>query len=145
MKWSARIGTFAGIAVYVHPTFLFVIAWVALEHWYAGQSVAAALGGIAFVLALFLCVVLHEFGHALTARRFGIKTRDITLLPIGGVARLERMPDDPKQELCVALAGPAVNIVIAAVLFVAAQATNTFAPLSTLDMTQGSFVDGSWW
>ena len=141
MKWSTRIGTFAGISVYVHTTFLMLIAWVAFAHWQTEHSVSAAVGGVSFVLALFGCVVLHEFGHALTARRFGIKTRDITLLPIGGLARLERMPDDPKQELWVALAGPAVNVVIAVALFVVLQVTGTFAPLSTLSVTGGSFLE----
>jgi Zn-dependent protease/predicted transcriptional regulator len=141
MKWSTKIGTFAGIDVYVHTTFLILIAWVALAHWRIGHSAAAALEGVAFVLALFTCVVLHEFGHALTARRFGIKTRDITLLPIGGLARLERMPDDPRQELWVALAGPAVNVVIAVALFTVLQVTGTSTPLSTLDVASGSFLE----
>jgi Zn-dependent protease len=141
MKWSTRIGTFAGISVYVHTTFLMLIAWVAFAHWQTGHSVSAAVQGVAFVLALFGCVVLHEFGHALTAKRFGIKTRDITLLPIGGLARLERMPDDPRQELWVALAGPAVNVVIAVALFVVLPVTGTFAPLSTLSVTSGSFLE----
>jgi Zn-dependent protease/predicted transcriptional regulator len=141
MKWSTKIGTFAGIDVYVHTTFLMLIAWVAFAHWQTEHSVSAAVQGVAFVLALFGCVVLHEFGHALTAQRFGIKTRDITLLPIGGVARLERMPDDPKQELWVALAGPAVNVVIAAALFAVVQVTGTFAALSTLSVTSGSFLE----
>jgi Zn-dependent protease len=141
MKWSTRIGTFAGIDVYVHTTFLMLIAWVAFAHWQAEHSVAAALEGVAFILALFACVVLHEFGHALTARRFGIRTRDITLLPIGGLARLERMPDDPRQELWVALAGPAVNVVIAAALFALLQVTGTSAPVSTLSLTGGSFLE----
>jgi len=141
MKWSTKIGTFAGIGVYVHTTFLMLIAWVAFAHWQTGHSVSAAVQGVAFVLALFGCVVLHEFGHALTAKRFGIKTRDITLLPIGGLARLERMPDDPRQELWVALAGPAVNVVIAVALFVVFQVTGTSAPLSTLSLTSGSFLE----
>lgn len=141
MKWSTKIGTFAGISVYVHATFLILIAWIALAHWQMGQSAASVVEGVAFVLALFGCVVLHEFGHALTARRFGIKTRDITLLPIGGLARLERMPDDPRQELWVALAGPAVNVVIAAVLFVVVRITGTLAPLDTVTLTSGSFLD----
>ena len=117
MKWSWRIARLAGIDVYVHSTFLILLAWVALSHYLESRSVAAMMAGLLFVLTLFGVIVLHELGHALTARRFGIRTRDITLLPIGGVARLERMPDDPRQELLVALAGPAVNVVIGAAAF----------------------------
>src|ERR687885_1405350 len=106
MSWSFKLGRFAGIDVYVHATFFLLLGYVGLTNFARGQSVSAALSGIAFILALFLCVVLHEYGHALTARRYGIRTRDITLLPIGGLARLERLPDDPRQEFWVALAGP---------------------------------------
>ncbi|MBI3047773.1 MAG: site-2 protease family protein [Acidobacteria bacterium] len=141
MKWSTKIGTFAGIDVYIHTTFFILIAWIALAHWQQGQTLAAAAAGIAFILALFGCVVVHEFGHALTAARFRIRTRDITLLPIGGLARLERMPQDPRQELWVALAGPAVNIVIAAVLFLLLMVTGRLAPVDTLTMTSGAFLE----
>jgi Zn-dependent protease/CBS domain-containing protein len=141
MKWSTRIGTFAGIDVYVHTTFLLLIIWIAFAYWRAEQSIAAAAAGVGFILALFACVVLHEFGHALTARRFGIRTRDITLLPIGGLARLERMPDEPVQELWVALAGPAVNIVIAFVLYVLLQGTGAGAPVDPIAATGGSFLE----
>ena len=108
MKWAWKVGEYAGIGVYIHATFVLLLLWVGGSHYLTGQSVQAAFSGIGFIAALFSCVVLHEFGHALTAKRFGIRTRDITLYPIGGVARLERMPEDPKQELWVALAGPVV-------------------------------------
>src|SRR5690606_32338461 len=141
MKWSTKVGTFAGIDVYVHTTFLMLVAWVGFVHWQEGRSAAAALAGMAFVLALFLCVLLHEFGHALTAQRFGISTRNITLLPIGGLAQLERMPDNPVEELWVALAGPAVNVVIAAVLGAVWFVTEGPGATGAVTLAGGSIVE----
>ena len=123
MRWSWRVGKLAGIDVHVHATFWLLLVWVGLAQYRSGGSIAAAVPEIAFVLAVFGIIVLHELGHALTARRFGIATRDITLLPIGGVARLERMPREPRQELLIALAGPAVNFALAGMLYLALAAT----------------------
>jgi Zn-dependent protease/predicted transcriptional regulator len=141
MKWSWKIGEFAGIGVYMHATFLLLIGWIGLINWLEDRTLAAVLGGVGFILALFLCVVLHEFGHALMARKYGIPTRDITLLPIGGVARLERMPDKPVQELWVALAGPAVNVVVAALLFGWLAFSSALQPLGQLSVTGGPFLE----
>ena len=115
MSWSFPIGNLFGSELRVHATFFLLLAWIGLAAW-SEEGPAAAAVNVLFILALFFCVVAHEFGHALMARRFGIRTPDITLLPIGGMARLERMPKDPVQEIWVAVAGPAVNIVIWAVL-----------------------------
>ena len=115
MRWSWRIGRLAGIDLYVHATFLLLLAFFGFKEYAQGWTAVAA--SMLYIVVLFAIVVLHELGHALTARRYGIRTRDITLLPIGGVARLERMPRDPRQELLVALAGPAVNVALATVLY----------------------------
>ena len=141
MKWQWKLARIAGIDVYIHATFLLLIGWVAFSHWTEQQSWSAVLSGVFFILLLFVFVVMHEYGHALTARKYGIKTRDITLYPIGGVARLERMPEKPIEELWVALAGPAVNVVIAAVLFGYLILTRTFEPLTSLTVSTGSFIE----
>lgn len=141
MAWSWKLARIAGIDVYMHVTFLMLLGWIAMIHWNEGQSVAAVVEGVGFILTLFACVVLHEFGHALMARRYGIRTRDITLLPIGGLARLERMPDDPGEELLVALAGPAVNVVIALLLFAWLQASGNWQPIEELSMARGTFLE----
>lgn len=116
MTWSFPIGTVKGTVIRVHLTFFLLLAWIGAVH-YAQGGWDAAVQGVVFICLLFVCVLLHEFGHVFAARRYGVHTPDITLLPIGGVARLERIPEQPSQELVVALAGPAVNVVIAAVLF----------------------------
>lgn len=115
MPWSITLGRIAGTAVRIHVTFLLFLAWIGFSALRQGGT-EAATRNVVFIVALFLCVLLHEFGHILTARRFGIATPDVTLYPIGGVASLERLPEKPSQELLVALAGPAVNLVIAFLL-----------------------------
>jgi Zn-dependent protease/CBS domain-containing protein len=140
MKWSWKLGRFAGIDVYMHVTFLLLVAFFAWSAYAQSGTAAGALEGVVYILALFGSVVLHEFGHALTARRYKIPTRDITLYPIGGVARLERMPDKPIEELWVALAGPAVNIVIAILLFVWLSVTGGLSPLTQMSMLTGPLL-----
>ena len=141
MRWSWKIGELAGIGIYVHATFWLLILFILYGNWRQGQNLSTALSGVVFVLAIFGCIVLHELGHALTARKYGIRTRDITLLPIGGLARLERMPDDPRQELWVALAGPAVNVVIAAALFLLVTAGGMQPDIADFKWTGGDFLN----
>jgi Zn-dependent protease len=117
MSWSWSIGRMFGIRIKIHVTFVLFVGWIAVSQGILAGDTARAVLSVVLMLLVFLCVLLHELGHALTARRYGVGTRDIILLPIGGVARLERMPEKPIQEMVVALAGPAVNVAIALVLF----------------------------
>jgi Zn-dependent protease len=118
MGWSLTVGRIAGVAIRIHVTFWLLLLWIGVSAARQGGW-PAALESVVFIALLFACVTAHEFGHILVARRYGIATREVTLLPIGGVASLQRLPDTPGRELAVALAGPAVNFVIALVLFAA--------------------------
>ena len=122
MRWSYTIGRIRGTEVKVHVTFLLLLAWIAYSA-YQEAGAAAAIGETLFVVSFFICIVLHEFGHITMARRFGVRTPDVILLPIGGVARLERIPEEPTQELLIALAGPAVTVAIILVLYLVAVLT----------------------
>lgn len=132
MAWSFPLARIFGSEVRIHITFFLLLLWIGVAHYNHGGS-QAAIVGILFILALFACVVAHEFGHALAARRYGIRTPDITLLPIGGLARLERMPEKPSEEIFVALAGPLVNVVIAAILIFIFGADPGLAALESID------------
>jgi Zn-dependent protease/CBS domain-containing protein len=123
MLWSITIGRFGGTEVKIHITFILLLAWIAFSAWARGGP-AAALDSTLFIVLLFACVVLHEFGHIIVARRYGISTPTVTLLPIGGVASMQRLPSDPGQELAVALAGPAVNLVVGLLLIAALGSLN---------------------
>lgn len=139
MGWSIKLFDVGGTAVRIHLTFFLLLAWIAAIHWSRGGA-AQALDGVMFIIALFVCVVLHEFGHIVAARRYGIRTPDVTLLPIGGVASLERMPEKPGQEIVVALAGPAVNVVIALLLMFVLGAKFDLSQMVELEQAQASLV-----
>ena len=111
MRWSYTIGRIAGTEVKVHVTFFLLLAWIAYTA-YLDAGTTAAVSDTLFFVCFFFCILLHEFGHIRMARRFGVRTPDVILLPIGGVARLERIPEEPRQELLIALAGPAVTLAI---------------------------------
>ncbi len=131
MKWSFNIGKVAGIDIKIHLTFFLLLIWVGFSTLFSGGAAVDVVTEVLFILTLFLCVVIHELGHSLTAKRFGYPTRDITLLPIGGLARLETLPEDPKEELLVAAAGPAVNVLISVLIFVILVISGTFtSPLN---------------
>lgn len=141
--WSLKLGRVAGIDLFMHATFPLLFIWVGFIYWLQTGTIVGVLFGLSFIAVLFLCVVLHEYGHALTARHYGIGTRYITLLPIGGLAALERMPKDPRQEIIVALMGPAVNVAIAAGLFVLLTLTGGWTPVdpeAPLMMMPGNFL-----
>jgi Zn-dependent protease/CBS domain-containing protein len=139
MKWSLYIGRFFGIGVYLHVTFLLLLGFIATGQWLADPD--SVLTGVGLYVAVFGCVLLHEFGHALTARRFGIQTKDITLLPIGGVARLERLPEKPWHEFLVTIAGPAVNLVIALLLLPFVLLQGGFKGPVTFPPSEGPFIE----
>ena len=145
MKWSLKLGSFAGIRVYLHWTFVLLLGWILYSHLGQGHDWAEAWRGVGFIIALFGCVLLHEFGHALTAKRYDIRTRDITLLPIGGIARLERLPENPRHELWVTLAGPAVNVVIAGVLFAVVYLLYPVNEFSQARFLEGNFLVQLMW
>ena len=141
MRWSLKVGEFAGTVIYVHVTFFVLLAWIGVAGGVEKGSVAAAAEAVAFTTTLFACVVLHEFGHAFMARRFGIHTRDIILFPFGGMGRLERIPEVPSQELLVALAGPAVSVGITATLFAALRLQGSTPQLEEFATRDVSFAE----
>jgi Zn-dependent protease/predicted transcriptional regulator len=137
VRWSLKIAQIGATSLYIHVTFFLLIAWIAFSGWQQG-GVEAAVDGVVFVLLIFLCVVLHEYGHVAAAAYYGIRTPSITLLPIGGLASLERMPEKPVRELVVALAGPAVNVVIFAVLLVVLGARFDFSQIGQIEQASVS-------
>lgn len=140
MSWSLSIGRIAGTVVRIHLTFLLFLAWIFAAGYSRGGG-AAAWDSVLFMVLLFGCVLLHEFGHIFTARAFGVSTPYVTLLPIGGVAQLERIPEEPRQEFLIAIAGPLVNVVIAMLLIVFGGAELTQNAATGIDNGTISMVD----
>ncbi len=140
MLWSINIGSIGGTVIRVHITFVLFLAWIAASSWFSGGATAAWYA-LAFMILLFACVVAHEFGHIVVARHFGVTTPTVTLLPIGGVAQLERIPEKPTEEFLVAIAGPLVNVVIAVMLIVVFGASLDAGSLAGVDKSTVSMID----
>jgi stage IV sporulation protein FB len=140
MSWSVNIGSIAGTAIRIHVTFILFLAFIFFAGLVTG-SVNNAVNSLVFMILLFACVVAHEFGHILTARAFGVETPDVTLLPIGGVARLARIPEQPSQEFLIAIAGPLVNVAIAAVLIAVAPTHLSTAHFAAMESPNVSMID----
>jgi stage IV sporulation protein FB len=140
MSWSLNIGSISGTQIRVHITFLLLLGWIFAVGW-ASEGLQAAWAGLAYIVLLFACVLAHEFGHIFTARAFGVATPDVTLLPIGGLARLERIPEKPQEEFLIAIAGPLVNVVIAFALVLFAGAHLNMSDLAAVESTKVSLID----
>ena len=140
MSWSVNIGSIAGTAIRIHVTFVLFLVWIFAAGWASG-GVNDALSSLAFIVLLFGCVLAHEFGHIFTARAFGVATPDVTLLPIGGVARLERIPEKPSEEFLVAIAGPLVNVAIAIVLIVVTPTHLSVEHFAAMESPKVSMID----
>lgn len=141
-KLSLYIGNYSGIKVFIHWSFWLILVWIYFSYYNVNKNPAEGLNGVLFILAIFACVVLHEFGHALTAKRYGINTKDITLYPIGGVARLESIPREPRREFFVAVAGPLVNVAIAGLLWAYLVASGQMPDFEALQNTDPEEIDG---
>ena len=139
MLWSIPIARIAGTVVRIHVTFLLFLIWIGGAQWRLGGQ-EAALEGVLFMVLLFACVLAHEFGHILAAKRYGIRTPEVTLWPIGGVASLERIPDNPREELVVAVAGPAVNVVIAGLIILSLGMALDTAAMTELENPRASLM-----
>jgi Zn-dependent protease/CBS domain-containing protein len=139
MLWSIPIATIAGTVVRIHVTFLIFLVWIGAAQWRVGGA-DAAVEGVVFIVLIFACVLAHEFGHIFAARRYGIGTPEVTLWPIGGVASLERIPEKPSEELVVALAGPAVNVVIAALIVLVLGLSLDGAAMTELENPRASLL-----
>jgi Zn-dependent protease/CBS domain-containing protein len=140
MGWSITVGSVAGTKIRIHVTFLLLLAWIFFAN-YLSTGAKVAWDALLFVVLLFLCVLLHEFGHIFTARAFGVSTPDVILLPIGGVSRLEHIPERPREEFLVAIAGPAVNVVIALLLIVFGGAKLNMDTLTSIENTSRGFIN----
>jgi Zn-dependent protease/CBS domain-containing protein len=132
MSWSLTIGRFGGTAIRIHSTFFLFLIWIWTVYYRQGGT-TAAWQGVLFVSLLFLCVLLHEFGHILVARRFGVKAPDVTLWPFGGIANLDQIPEKPSQEFLIAIAGPLVNVAIFLLLLLYLGSTTPAAALMQVD------------
>ncbi|HLK80499.1 MAG TPA: site-2 protease family protein [Xanthobacteraceae bacterium] len=141
MSWSVNIGSIAGTAIRIHVTFLLLLVFFFLQGWAAAGSVSDGVNSVVFVVLVFACVLAHEFGHIFTARAFGVETPDVTLLPIGGVARLARIPEKPREEFLIAIAGPLVNVAIGIVLIAVTAAHLSVAHLAAMESPKVSMID----
>ena len=144
MKWSFKIGKLFGIPIRVHLTFLLLLLFIGYVGSKQGGSEGAILGMIVIIF-IFVCVILHEVGHSLVAVHYGIKVNDIILLPIGGVSRMEEIPEDPKQEITISIVGPLVSFGLALIFFILAMAIHQSINFKQISLFNRNVVASLFW